>query len=373
MADPTPRIVLTMIVKDEAHVIRRCIDSVRPVIDAYCIVDTGSTDATREAIGEAAGDLPGEVHDRPWVDFAHNRSEALELARPLGDWSLMVDADVVAGYDPVFDPLAFRRGLDADLYRIAFRDGVEYQRPLLTRTSLPFRYRGVLHEFLEIPEGAADGGVLGGLWYRSTTDGASWRLPDKYRRDTATLFDALQVGGDADLGPRYVFYLAQSFRDAGDARSAADCYRARAELGGWSEEVYVSWLWHARMLRRLGRPFAEVLDPLLRAQEVLPGRAEAWCQAATWAREDQRLQAAFAFARRALEVDRPADALFLEADTYEWRALYEYSIAAFYAGDLTGGLRACHRLLFQDKLPPAERTATERNLEHYPHEAIAAE
>jgi len=371
MVDPTPRVVLTMIVKDEAHVIRRCIDSMRPVIDAYCIVDTGSTDGTGDAIREAAGDLPGEVHVRPWVDFGHNRSEALELARPLGDWSIMIDADVVAGYEPTFDSLAFRRGLTDDVYRITFRDGIEYQRPLVTRTSLPFRYRGVLHEFLEVPDGAIDGGVLTGLWYRSTTDGASWQQPDKYRRDSGTIFDALHSGEDPELSPRYLFYMAQSLRDADDVVAAADCYRARAQLGGWSEEVYVAWLWHARMLRRMGRSLGEVVDPLLLAQEALPGRAEAWCQAAAWAREEGRHQTSFVFARRALEVDRPADGLFLEPDVYEWRALYEYSIAAFYAGDNAGGLRACHRLLFQDKLPRAEREATERNLEHYPAEAIA--
>jgi hypothetical protein len=35
-----------------------------------------------------------------------------------------------------------------------------------------------------------------------------------------------------------------------------------------------------------------------------------------------------------------------------------------------GGLRACHRLLYADKLPPAEREATERNVQIYPAEAI---
>ncbi len=40
-------ICLAMIVKDEAHVIARAIASVRPFIDSYAIVDTGSTDDTK--------------------------------------------------------------------------------------------------------------------------------------------------------------------------------------------------------------------------------------------------------------------------------------------------------------------------------------
>ena len=35
-------ITLNMIVKNEAHVIERCLSAARPLIDAWCIVDTGS-------------------------------------------------------------------------------------------------------------------------------------------------------------------------------------------------------------------------------------------------------------------------------------------------------------------------------------------
>jgi glycosyltransferase involved in cell wall biosynthesis len=86
-------VCLNMIVKNEAPVIRRCLDSVRPIIDHWVIVDTGSTDGTQDIIREHLKDVPGELHERPWKDFAHNRSEALALARPLGGYSLIIDAD----------------------------------------------------------------------------------------------------------------------------------------------------------------------------------------------------------------------------------------------------------------------------------------
>jgi len=65
-----------MIVKDEAHVIRRCLESVRPLIDYALIVDTGSTDATQLIVKDyfAATNLPGAVVAEPWPDFAYNRS-----------------------------------------------------------------------------------------------------------------------------------------------------------------------------------------------------------------------------------------------------------------------------------------------------------
>jgi Glycosyl transferase family 2. len=77
-------VCLNMIVKNEIHVIRRCLSAVKEFIDYWVIVDTGSTDGTQEAIREFMKDSPGELHERPWCNFAHNRNEALDLARKRG-------------------------------------------------------------------------------------------------------------------------------------------------------------------------------------------------------------------------------------------------------------------------------------------------
>jgi hypothetical protein len=359
------RIVLTMIVKDEASIIERCIESVRPLVDAWCIVDTGSSDGTQEVIRRAVGDLPGELHERPWIDFAHNRTEALELARSWGDYSLTIDADVECIIDPGFDPDAFRRSLRADVYDVALRDAIHYRRPLITSARLPFSYRGVLHEFVTKPNGAVDGGPIIGFHYRSHTDGARWRNPRKYHDDAAVLRTAIQSGRDPELLPRYTFYLAQSLRDAEQWDEAAEKYLERTTLGGWVEEIYVSWLWHARMLRRTGAPLAVVLDALARAHDTVPTRAEACCQAATYARDEGRMPTAYVYASRAASVEPVEDGLFIEPDVYEWRAAYELSIAAYYVGETAQGLEASHAVLACPTTPHAERAAVEANLHYY--------
>jgi|GEM_PF-474098 len=79
---------LCMIVKNEERFLRACLDSVRGAVDEICIVDTGSTDRTREI----AAEFGARVVERPWRnDFAWARNEALALATRR--WILVLDAD----------------------------------------------------------------------------------------------------------------------------------------------------------------------------------------------------------------------------------------------------------------------------------------
>ncbi len=70
---------LCMIVKNEAHIIHHCLESAMPLLDYALIVDTGSNDGTQQAIRGFLREknLPGEVVEEPWRDFAHNRGFAL--------------------------------------------------------------------------------------------------------------------------------------------------------------------------------------------------------------------------------------------------------------------------------------------------------
>src|SRR5439155_3641481 len=90
-----------LIVKNESQVIRRCLDSLRGIVQAVVIVDTGSTDDTVAVIRSLDYPVPIQLHQRPWQDFAHNRTEQLRLAAPTADYLLLLDADyTVEGHLP---------------------------------------------------------------------------------------------------------------------------------------------------------------------------------------------------------------------------------------------------------------------------------
>ncbi|MDA7464576.1 hypothetical protein N8996_07295, partial [Candidatus Poseidonia alphae] len=77
----TKTICLNMIVKDEAHVIRETLENITNHIniDYYVICDTGSSDNTKEIITTFfdSKNIKGEIYDDKWVDFAHNRTKAI--------------------------------------------------------------------------------------------------------------------------------------------------------------------------------------------------------------------------------------------------------------------------------------------------------
>ena len=82
-----------MIVRNESTVILRCLEPLRKIIDYWVIVDTGSNDGTQQLIQEFLQNISGELYERVWIDFAHNRNEALNLARNRADYIIFIDAD----------------------------------------------------------------------------------------------------------------------------------------------------------------------------------------------------------------------------------------------------------------------------------------
>lgn len=83
-----PFITLSMIVKNEEKYLAGCLESVVGVVDEIVIVDTGSTDNTKQI----AREFGAKIYDFEWVnDFAAARNESLRLSN--GEWILYLDAD----------------------------------------------------------------------------------------------------------------------------------------------------------------------------------------------------------------------------------------------------------------------------------------
>jgi glycosyltransferase involved in cell wall biosynthesis/SAM-dependent methyltransferase len=353
-----------MIVRNEAHVIHELIASVADTIDCWVIVDTGSDDGTQDLIRRLMAErgIPGELHERPWRDFGHNRTEALALAQGHGDYIWMMDAD-----DVVEGTVDFS-GLSADGYSMRFRDGITYWRRQLFRSGVPWRYQGVLHEVAVCDEPFTESQLEGGYHIHSRRLGARNLDPQKYARDA----EILQA--EVDRNPddaRSVFYLAQSYRDAGDHARARTWYERRAEMGGWDEEVYCALYQAAQARERLDEPWPVVQDAYLRAWNQRTTRSEPLHAIACRHRKDARYSLGHLFARLAADIPMPvADRLFMHNDVYAWRAVDEQAVCASWLGKWAETFDLCQRLLARDDIPDEDRTRIAANrdlaLSHLP-------
>lgn len=360
------KLVLCMIVKNEAHVIERCLASVLPVIDSWVIVDTGSADGTQEKIKsffDMVG-IPGKLYERPWKDFSHNRSEALELARPEGDYTLMIDADEILEFDSNFDATKFKENLTLDVYNVfALYGGIKYHRPQLTSNKLKFYYRGLLHEYLDCYDKFECKAFAEGFINRPIQDGARSKDPQKYAKDAIVFEEALKGPVDPKDFNRYHFYLAQSYRDSQQWQKAHDAYLKRAELGGWTEEVFYSYFQAGHLKEILKQPVDECIKMYMAAFRTNPWRAEPMWAAAKLLNNNCRYDQAYEFAKKAIEKPFPNGALFVAKGIYDWCAMEEYAISSYWTGRLSESLKASRYLIEVSGMPEAEKPRIKQNFD----------
>jgi glycosyltransferase involved in cell wall biosynthesis len=350
-----PTICLCMIVKNEAAVIRRCLGSVRDLIDYWVISDTGSDDDTKDIIRAELRDIPGELHDDPWVNFGHNRTVNIERAYGSADYLLLIDADMVVRQAATLPPLT------ADSYLLRHPGNIEYRIKRLVRGDIRWRYEGVTHEYLTSarPDNQAD---LDCLVIEHFGDGGS--RTDKFERDERLL--SAEFERDPE-NTRTLFYLAQTCRDLAEihhdserAKRAIELYERRARLGGWEEEVYYSILQTGVLHADFG-DWPSAMEAFVRAWESRPQRLEACYELASRLRVAGRYHAAHAFACSGINKPIPADLLFVHPWVYEWGLLFEYSITAYWTGDSRASLQACDQLLELRGLPEGYRNQTRAN------------
>jgi glycosyltransferase involved in cell wall biosynthesis len=360
------KLCLNMIVKNEMANLERCLSAVADHIDCWVIGDTGSTDGTQDFIRSffAARNIPGELHSFPFHNFERARNAALDCAyaSPIAyDYLLFDDADM----ELVVEDRDFRTKLTAPSYTVLQRASISYWNTRVVRRDAGARYRGVTHEYVDVPGG--DREQLHGIWYKDHASGSN--RVDKFERDIRLLREALKKEPDSS---RYWFYLAQSYRDAGKIEKAAETYAKRAAMGGWDEEAWYARLQQARCLRKLGDD-GGFLREALAAFNQRPQRAEPLYDLARYYRDKGSNHTSALFAEAGLAMERPSDILFLEDFVYTTGFKEEYSISANYSGDSARkdrGFAACNWLALNKSISESSRNLAVSNLHFYVEQAV---
>jgi len=254
-----PTICLNMIVKNESHIIGQTLEKLCNKInfDYWVICDTGSTDSTPETITNFFNtkNIKGELHHDEWVNFAHNRTIALEKAYKKTEMLLVFDAD-----DEIVGDIIMPEQVLFDEYHLKFGSsfGTAYTRVILINNYKRFKYLSVIHEFITCKEPGSKSTVIEGDYFVvSGRSGSRNNDPDKYLKDAFILEKAYleALSNNDELFHRYSYYCANSYKDCGRFEEAIKWYLVTLNHEKqWAQEKYTACMYIYECYNNLKKP-----------------------------------------------------------------------------------------------------------------------
>ena len=415
---PMKSICLTMIVRNESANIVRLLDSVKPMTDFVSIVDTGSTDDTIKVINDwcKKNNMPGKVHQEPFVDFGHNRTHSIIKARetfPTADYFLLSDADFVW---KINKGVQFKKFLFAEKILVAQKSNeLFYTNIRLLSSTVDWSCIGVTHEhWQENPiqsrfKGEIQTHTITAIEIDDREDGGC--KTDKYVRDKRLLTAGLADPNITEaLKIRYTFYMAQTLKCLTEYEESIEMYKKRISLGGWYEEVYYSnyqiginyknltyitrdliritikeakeevltdddllYLKNWRKDKSLEELQVQFEDQIKLAEKwfveaftFCSTRSESLYHLTTMLRDFSRHELAYTYATMGNKIKFPEkESLFIEKDAYSWGFNYELSIICYYLKKFDEGLEICEALLEDVTVPKWVKNAVEKTVTFY--------
>ena len=321
-----PKFVLILMVKNEEKIIRRCLEAVEGIVDAYAINDTGSTDKTVEIVHDFLQTRKGSVGISTWKDFGHNRTLSFTMAR---DYCMAAKMDLADTYgllldaDMIFVPGDLKKQSLGEIgYTLIQSAGnLEYPNTRLVRMDYDWVCRGVTHEYWD---GACSSLPKSVCYIDDHNDGGC--KSDKFPRDLGLLEKGLE---EDPTNVRYMFYIAQTHHSMGNWEKAIEYYKRRITAGGWFEEVWYSHYMIAKTYETL-KDFIQFETWIQKAYAFHPGRAEGIYCLAKHFRINGDHHRAMHYIQLGKRIPMTTDSLFIEKDVYTGLFDYEETICRFY-------------------------------------------
>lgn len=347
------KLVLTQIVKNEAHVIERMLNSIKTIADGICIVDTGSTDNTIEIINNWGknNNIETYVFEKAFDNFENCRNESFKKAREIflskNDehtyYNFWLDADETIEILPSFN----KEKIDKDLYMFnTFIGQMKYTRNELCRMDKPFRFYGPVHEYIVCDDKNITSGLMEGINVRVKMDGGSWQsnIPSKYLSHAHVLEKYINENRQ---DPRWIFYTAQSYHDSAcfpdnkeeneeRLRRSMKYYKERiSRADGYPEETFYSQFRVGTIMRALEEPWHLTMNELLKAYSADPLRAEPIKAIIDYYLSVGEWNNAYIFSKFAKvnfhdKNPYPTRLLFVDESLYLWKILEVHSACCFY-------------------------------------------
>jgi len=361
LKQPNPLLSLVMIVQNEADNIVETIESVRDVVDYYCILDTGSTDGTQALIQQAFGNTRGHIYQEPFTDFSTTRNRAIELLSKYSTYALMLSGDETihnaSGLRAFLKEKRYQHDLEALNVQVLY-GSKRYDSVRLHRTDAPWFYVGKTHEVMRSANGAL----------------ASNRIPHVHifhnlseteNKTQRWLLDEQLLLEDWSVQPssRTAFYLGQTYQCLQNWTHAYTWYSIRWNMkGNWHEEEYEARYRMAQVSTQLNQTWNTTEVILMDAASYRPQRIEPLLDVAYHYYEEKQYQKAYDILQRIMDVPFPSWLqLYNHKNVYEYDRYDLMGTVAYYVNRTADGRRAVRKAL---EYKPGDARLLE-NLKYY--------
>jgi predicted O-methyltransferase YrrM len=230
-------ICFTMIVKNAGPLLAKVLTENLPIIDRWCILDTGSTDGTQDIIRSILKNKKGKLYEEPFVNFKVSRNRCLELAGNTCKFILMVDDTYILKGNLRKFLNEVRGDQFSDSFSLLIQsDDTEYYSNRIIKTTTGLRYIHIIHEVITnennknvtIPDRDA-------YIFDERAEYMETRTNNRKQFDLELLFKEVEEDPD---DPRALYYIAQTYGCIGDELSKAKYFelRIRHPVEGYFQE-----------------------------------------------------------------------------------------------------------------------------------------
>ncbi|MPS71858.1 MAG: glycosyltransferase family 2 protein [Chryseobacterium sp.] len=322
------KISLCLIVKNEEEVLARCLESARDFADEIIIVDTGSTDKTKEI----AKRFTDKIYDFEWInDFSAARNFAFSKATM--DYQMWLDADDIVPEKSVQEINELKKTLNNDVEIVTMKYVLSFDqnnkpafystRERLFKRSRNYEWIDPVHECIPL---------IGQLQY---TDIEIWHKKTKLEALSTRNIDIYRnlENSGKEFSPRQLYYYARELRDHGRLQEAIGYYEKflATELG-WFEDIISSSYDLAVCYKNIGLR-NKILPTLLKSFEYDIPRASICCELGYYYKDEGNYDLAFRWFDLATRLAHSTSVGFIHDDHTGYIPNIEACVCLCFLGD----------------------------------------
>ncbi|TCK97818.1 glycosyltransferase involved in cell wall biosynthesis [Natranaerovirga hydrolytica] len=339
-------ISLCMIVKNEEKVLSRCLDSVKDIVDEIVIVDTGSTDHTKEI----AQEYDAIIYDFEWInDFSKARNFA--FSKGTKDYLMWLDADDVILEEDRKKLMDLKEKMDnsIDVVMMKYNIGkasngealVAFYRERLLKRLANFKWVEPVHEYIEFK-----GNVI-------TTDITITHRKEKKRTTRNLNILEQYIQKQKEVKARHYFYYARELFHHNRLEEAIMNYEKYFQKDTSNMSQTLDACMDLYKIYKLHKKEEMALQSLLRYCIYFKPRAEICCLLGNFFKKNKALDKAIFWYEIAITVDRPKNWGFFIEDCWGFIPCAELSYCYFQKGDYIKAEKYNDKALVYKKDHPA--------------------